>query len=354
MVKEHYVPRSYLRQWAPPDEGLVSRYSLVETHGGGDYYPPKDRYSINKAAAAEGFANEWFENDETAKIEKEMIEAIRKITEHEPLSEDDVGRLSQFLAFQHSRTPQSKLHFEARQRLEQADVDIPDRVPDQSESGWLDTLHYNANHGHESLQHMGWKIVENESDLPFITSDKPVFHYFEQSFEDVNSTDEDLHGREIFCPLSPNYLLILLDPEVFRVENQFPDTKIDRVSVSDRKEIYKFNMLQGVSAFQEVFGPVGEGDLLEETVENLCDAFPHEDFIRGNRGDLESIEAAMEFASGMETMRDYLTYVTEYKHITDSRRLESHAVWNFSHSLNIIENLRREDPMIGYWEELVD
>ncbi len=34
MVNEHYVQQSYLRLFAPENEGVVSRYSLVEKHGG--------------------------------------------------------------------------------------------------------------------------------------------------------------------------------------------------------------------------------------------------------------------------------------------------------------------------------
>lgn len=352
MVKEHYVPRSYLRQFTPENEGLISRYSLVEQHDGGDYYPPKDRYSINKAAASEGFADGWFENDETAHAENEMIEALRKIIACEPLLPDDVGRLSQFIAFQHSRTPQSKLHFDARQRLEDLVEGKPERVPEHYEDDWLDTLYYNANEGHETLQYMGWRIVENSTDTPFITSDKPVIHYFEQDFEEVTSTNQDLHGREIFCPLDPDHLLLVLDPEVFHVDQQFPNTEIERVTISERSEVHKLNMLQGVSAFQEVFGPVGYGDLLERTIQALCDAFPHEDFIRGNRSDLETMETAMEFGSGMATMEDVGVYLEKYKPLIDSRRLKSHAIWAFSHNISIVEELRRDDPREGYWGSL--
>lgn len=282
-----------------------------------------------------------------------MIEAVRKIIARESLLPDDVGQLSQFIAFQHSRTPQSKLHFDARQRLEEIVKEKPERVPDHYEDDWLDTLYYNANEGHETLQYMGWRIVENGTDVPFITSDKPVIHYFEQDFEEVTSTNQDLHGREIFCPLDPDHLLLVLDPEVFHVEQQFPNTEIERVTISERSEVHKLNMLQGVSAFQEVFGPVGYGDLLERTIQALCDAFPHEDFIRGNRSDLETMETAMEFGSSMASMEDVGVYLEKYKPLINSRRLKSHAIWAFSHKLSIVEELRRDNPREGYWDSLV-
>lgn len=350
MVKEHYVPRAYLRQFAPEKEGLVSRYSLVEQHEGGGYHSPKDRYSINKAAAAEDFADEWFETDETSRVEREMAETIRKIIANESLVADDIARVSQFIAFQHSRTPQSKLFHDARQRLGDLVEETPDQVSDHFEDDWRDTIYYNANEGHESLQFMGWRIVENETDVPFITSDKPVVHYFEQDFEEVDAVDEELHGREIFCPLDQNHLLMLLDPEIFSVESQWPNAEINRVTVSDRREVHKFNMLQCVWAFQELFGPVGYGDLLERTVQVICDAFGHEDFIRGNREDLETIEIAQRFASGMKSQAEVDLYFREYKPLIDSRRVKSHAIWVFSHGLTVVDALRRSDPREGYWD----
>ena len=350
MVREHYVPRAYLRQFAPENKGLVSRYSLVERHEGGGYHSPKDRYSINKAAATEDFADEWFETDETNRVEREMAETIRKTIANEPLVTNDIARISQFIAFQHSRTPQSKLYHDARQRLGNLVEETPSRVPNHFEDDWRDTIYYNANEGHESLQFMGWRIVENETDVPFITSDKPVAHYFEQDFEEVDAVDDDLHGREIFCPLDPNHLLMLLDPETFSVESQWPNADIKQVAVSDRQEVHKFNMLQCVWAFQELFGPVGYGDLLERTVQVLCNAFPHEDFIRGNREDLETIEAAQRFASGMKTQAQVDLYLREYKPLIDSRRMKSHSIWAFSHGLAMVDALRRSDPREGYWE----
>lgn len=32
MVNEHIVPQAYLRNFAPDEEGLISRYSLIDEH----------------------------------------------------------------------------------------------------------------------------------------------------------------------------------------------------------------------------------------------------------------------------------------------------------------------------------
>src|SRR6056297_1866247 len=99
MPKEHYVPQSYLDAFAPENDSRVSTYSLVKKHEGGDYYPPRDRHPIQKAAAIEGMVGGWFESDETTQTEKEMITSVRKILANDELEAEDIGRLSQFVAF---------------------------------------------------------------------------------------------------------------------------------------------------------------------------------------------------------------------------------------------------------------
>lgn len=73
-------------------------------------------------------------------------------------------------------------------------------------------LYHSANHGHETLQHMGWLLAQNKTETPVVTSDLPVVHYFHQDFEDVDKVNWELQGRQIFCPLAPDRILILLDP----------------------------------------------------------------------------------------------------------------------------------------------
>lgn len=353
MSLEHYVPRSYLRQFAPEGEGLISRYSLVETHGGGDYYPPSDRYPISKAGAAEDLADGWFENDETSKVEKEMAEAIRKIISGRNLVEDEIGRISQFLAFQNSRSPDSILHYEAREQLPFPVSGLGiDELPNHFDEAWKNALHHNANDGHETLQHMGWMVIKNRTETPFIASDLPVVHHFHQDFDDISSVDMDMHGRQIFCPLDQEHLLLLLDPERYEVEGQWPSTEINETTIEDTNVIHKFNLLQGINAFQELFGPVGYGDYLEDIIQHLCAYFPHEDYIRGNRGDLEKIRKAQDYATGITSAEEKQRYEEEYQSITISRGRKTRATWIFNHNLEIISTLLRETPKSKYWDKV--
>jgi len=351
-VLEHYVPRGYLRHFAPNDSDVISRYSLVEKHGGGDYYPPRERYPIKKAAALEDFAEGWLETDDTSYAEREMIESVRKLSTDEKLTEDDIAGISTFIAFQHSRTPKSKLFYFARQRISHLLDENRPELPDKYESEWKNAVVHNVEQGSQAFQFMGWRIVENHTDIPFITSDKPDIHYFQADFEDVSSTSTQMRGREIFMPLDADHTLIMLDPESFRVEGQHPGTEVERLQISDRKEIHKLNLLQGVNAFQEVFGPVGEGTYLKEIIEVLTEYYPHENCIRGNQGDLETLMRATELASKNKSNAEQKLYEQEYKSTIQARRYKTHAIWMLNHNLRFVDNLRRRDPVEGHWEEI--
>ena len=326
----------------------------MKKHAGGDYYPPLDRYPIKKAAAIEGMVDGWFESDETTKTEKEMISSVRKVLNNDQLEDEDIGRLSQFVAFQKTRTPASILHYEARQHLPGFnDGTRFDGIEKPFEEDWKNALYHNANEGHESLQHMGWLVVENDTDIPFITSDDPVTHYFDCDRDELEAVDMDLHGREVYCPLGPNHLLVLLDPSRFSVPAQFPNTELDRVSVDNRSEIHKFNLLQALTAFQEVFGPVGAGEYLERLVTLLCRAFPHEDYVRGNRGDWETLLTATRLACGLEQPEQKREYMEEYRDTILSRRMKAGAVWSYNHAIVLIEELQRDTARARYWDDLV-
>lgn len=96
------------------------------------------------------------------------------------------------------------------------------------------------------------------------------------------------------------------------VDGQWPNTEIDKITITDQSEIHKFNLLQGVNAFQEVFGPVGCGEYLEEIIQLLCDSFPDEEFIQGNRGDLETLREAQDYATGMTSKEEVQEYKEKY------------------------------------------
>jgi hypothetical protein len=340
VVNEHYVPRFYLRLFAPVDEGLISRYSLVAKHGGGDYRRANDEYSISKAASIENFADGWLEQDGVNQLEYAAKLVLEKLRETTTFNEEEIATISQFVMLQAGRTPSARLHYEGRQLL----GDLVDNATDWDDltltDGWEKILTRSATEGHEQLQHMGWLLIMNNTDTPFITSDNPLAQYFAQDFETVENSATQVEGREMYFPI---------DPSRFELTAQYPDTSIDSITIRDSADIHRVNRLQVLSAFREIFGPVGHGEYLEETVEELITEFPHEAYIRGYPCELERLQLARSLASGFANSPWYRNYG---KPIIRAEQKRVRAIWEHDHDIDFINELRRDKPITDYWDNI--
>lgn len=347
MVNEHYVQQSYLRLFAPDGEGVISRYSLVDKHEGGDYYDPIDEYSIRQAASAENYAGGVLEDAETTRAENAIVGALGRVDNDRELSEEDIAHLSQFVTFQRDRSPRAKIYHTLREEISRT-------AGRDAENLWELTMHVDASERHEGFQFMGWRVIENETNLPFFTSDIPVVFYQDEHPGTGLAEGFEFERKEIYCPISPDKLLLLLDPNTFDVEPQFPETTIDRISIKNENEIWKFNLLQGISAFQEIFGPVGYGDQLERTIKVLCKHFGDEDYIRGARWTIDRIMEAQKSgirqSSTTTQVREILT--DKDKEIVLSYKKASDAIWKYTHQIPSIEELRRDNPISEYWSHV--
>lgn len=343
MVNEHYVQASYLRLFSPDNESVISRYSLVEKHGGGGYYDPVDRFPVRRAASAESYAEGRLEDDETTRAENAMIRALRGVLNKSELSERDIAHLSQFIVFQRDRSPKAKM-------FHRLNEEIAKTAGSSIEGQWESVMHLDASERHEAFQDMGWRVVENKTDLPFFTSDVPVVVYQDEFPGGGIDDGFEFTGKEIYCPISPDTLLLLLDPNTFTVSPQHPRIEITRRSVTERREVWKFNLLQGLNSYQEIFGPVGWGNELKELIEVLCSHFPDEEYIRGLRWSTDRILDAQ--SSGIREAalrpRDD-TIPPADKEIITATRKTSHARWMLDHNLTMVEELRRDEPLSEYW-----
>jgi hypothetical protein len=351
MANEHYVPQSYLRLFAPRDEGLVSRYSLVETHEGGDYRSAYDEYSVKKAASMENFAGEWLEQDEVNRMENAAKQVFEKLQETTILDEEAIVTISQFVTFQNDRTPSTRIHYEVRQQL----GDLVDNETDWDDltlaDGWEEILVRNATEGQEQLQHMGWLLVENHTDIPFITSDDPLAQYFAQDLEAVENSVTQAEGREMYFPIGRDHLLVFLDPSRFELNGQYPDTKINKITISDPADIHEVNMLQVFSAFREIFGPVDYGNYLEGIVDELLTESPHEAYIRGYTGELERLHLAYTLGAGLACSPWYQKFG---KPIIRAEQKKSNAIWEHEHNIDFVNKLRLDEPLTDYWDRIVE
>jgi hypothetical protein len=97
-----------------------------------------------------------------------------------------------------------------------------------------------------------WKLLINETEQPFITSDHPVVLY-NQFLEPRKTYGSNVglasKGLEIFLPLSPKVTLILFDKEVYRVGTRNKTCiKIDLLA-----DIKTLNLLQCINANKNIY-----------------------------------------------------------------------------------------------------
>lgn len=97
------------------------------------------------------------------------------------------------------------------------------------------------------------KLLKNITAIPFITSDNPVVHYnqfLEQHTKLQAITGYGMMGIQIFVPLSPAYMLMLYDSQVYYIGKR----KSKTVVLSDPSEIDQLNLIQFMNAKKICFG----------------------------------------------------------------------------------------------------
>ena len=110
-----------------------------------------------------------------------------------------------------------------------------------------------------------WKLIINETEQPFITSDHPVVLY-NQFLEPRKTYGSNVglasKGLEIFLPLSPKFTLVLFDKDVYRVGTR-NKTSIKADSLAD---ITALNLLQYINANKNIYF---NENFLEKQVQEL-------------------------------------------------------------------------------------
>lgn len=97
-----------------------------------------------------------------------------------------------------------------------------------------------------------YKIIKNETDVSFITSDSPVIKY-NQFLETKNwhraLDDVSILGLQIFFPLTPKILILFYDSGIYKVG----DKKQKIINIVNKKDIEQLNLLQILNCHSNVF-----------------------------------------------------------------------------------------------------
>ncbi len=99
---------------------------------------------------------------------------------------------------------------------------------------------------------LGFKLIINDTKLPFVTSDQPVIKY-NQYLENVTpksmNTGYGSLGLQIIFPLSPNTLIFFYDQDIYRVGS----AKKRIVNIAKEAEIDMLNLLQILNSGTNIY-----------------------------------------------------------------------------------------------------
>jgi hypothetical protein len=270
--KQHYVPRFYLKYFTNTDSKVFVYdkhndkvfETAVDNIACENYFYDSDKFESD--ILEEQFLEKFYSSIESefAPFYFDFISKIGSQAEFE-ISKEDKNAFSNFLAFQIERTKEyreisSQLTFTLKDQL------LERGVSEQQLTNWgFDINNIDPKDLHiESIllggemrqifseifeQHI-WILCENNTNLPFITSDNPIAKIANVQNEHRSYGGFASKGIEIIFPLNSKYLLAICEREFFKklevIENK-------RLIINDVDQIKYYNILEITESYRQVF-----------------------------------------------------------------------------------------------------
>jgi Protein of unknown function (DUF4238) len=273
--KQHFVPRFYLRNFSL--NGTGNKISLFN-FSASKYVPCANLYD-------QAYKNYFYGEDLTienalADLEKEASKIINGILKNTipERSSDEHHILLTFILFLRERTVY------AADRLNEVFDKLMKSIASEDPEVPLEIDRFNfvlTQPVQQALANIAgviplaldlkFKLIVNQSNEAFITSDHPVVFYnqfFEPRKISEGKTGIASKGLEIFLPLSPTHLLIFFDDDVYKIGTKNSTV----VYVNDKKDIEKLNLLQCVNCDKNLYfnHNVKEDQVRQLAKKSLC------------------------------------------------------------------------------------
>jgi len=253
----HFVPQFYLRNF-----GIGNSISLFNL--------PKSKYI--QEASIRGQCQKPYLYTRNPQIEKNFSKAegefapivekiIRSGTLPEQWSQEHHGLMS-FVIIQKERTPAAGEETKARMKTI-AEFVIKNHPPppeldaEKIRLEWINPILFSIQMMEKmapTLMDLSMKILVNETTTEFITSDSPIaiINQWTMGNPDDGGTALAHSGLQIFLPLSPRYVVLFYDGEIYNVGRQGSE----KVKIITTNEIISINGLQLLTAESNLFGVV--------------------------------------------------------------------------------------------------
>lgn len=253
--QHHYVPQLYLRNWATDsNKRQIGTFCLQANK-------LVLSASIRHQAQKPNFYGDAELEAAFSKCESRWAEMIRRIETTQslpPFHSEEMSELLVFVAIQAFRTPQA---------VSDLDELIAGKIDVLKEMGvHPDVLGTLRNDGRGAkyalqfaaevlpvMQDLEAKLVIAPAQMPYITSDHPVLLYnqfLERRRTFGGTTGWGCAGLEVFLPISPKIMLVLFDPNAYRIGGK----RLARVRVTaNAEDVQTLNILQVANASSQIY-----------------------------------------------------------------------------------------------------
>ncbi|MGP8217471.1 MAG: DUF4238 domain-containing protein [Bacteroidia bacterium] len=284
--KQHYVPKFYLKLFSNNDGN---------THIG--LYNFKSKKLVKEA----GINNQAYENffygkdgkieEGFSKIENHTKILLKQVVDNMELprvGSEDYSTLFLFTFLQASRTKNAAK--EANEMLDltikaifKDDPRVKDHDMDSYRFEMSDPVHMNLQTLIDTIevaQDLKCKLLVNESDVPFITSDHPIVRYnqfLEKRKFPGGWAGLATKGLQVFYPISPSLAIMFYDSRVYKIGFK----KQNAVVTSNSNDINSLNLLQSLNCDENIYF---SNKTTEYQVQQL--SFMRERFINRTKGNV--------------------------------------------------------------------
>jgi len=257
-TKQHFVPKLYLRNFA---QGKIFNI----------YNHKNDKIINNVPYEDQCYKNNFYGKDKLTENELSTMEsgwgsAIKNILEDsENISNENEKLIKQFCCFQYLRTEKAVLHtqnslfdvtrkmipvllqFEGKQATQQQIDSFAYKYSKSFEDAEKTTQRQikMAKNFFEKLYNLKILILENNTDLEFITSDNPII--IGNEFQKEYGLGVDCMGIYFMFPISPKIYILLYDYKIYTSINNKKKLAINK------KTVQKLNILQYENSLENVF-----------------------------------------------------------------------------------------------------
>ncbi|HEY5371532.1 MAG TPA: DUF4238 domain-containing protein [Hanamia sp.] len=138
---------------------------------------------------------------------------------------------------------QDHLQLRLNELEEEANSDTLSEIPKLSPEEMIKISFSGIEKSFAVTQDLGYKLILNSTDIPFITSDNPLVkynQYLEQKKAIMGKTGYASIGIQLFLPLDPYKTILFYDGNTYKVG----DKKKSHIELTRREDVEQLNLLQ--------------------------------------------------------------------------------------------------------------